>query len=68
MSYDAVNVYVDLMKSVEDEDASKRELRACVDAWEANRRLLTDAQWEELTMRRTDKVDILLLLRSVVLG
>ena len=56
------------MKSVEDEDASKRELRACVDAWEANRRLLTDAQWEELTMRRTDKVDILLLLRSIVLG
>ena len=47
MSYDAVNVYVDLMKSVEDEDASKRELRA---------------------MRRTDKVDILLLLRSIVLG
>ena len=52
MSYDAVNVYVDLMKSVE----------------EAEGGLVADAQWEGLTMRGTDKVDILLLLRSIVLG
>ena len=54
------------MKDVEDEN--KENLRKCIDQWEEDRKKLTAMQWEEMTMRKTDKMDILLMLRSIVVG
>ena len=66
VSYDAVSVYSEIMKDMEDEN--KENLRKCIDQWEEDRKKLTAMQWEEMTMRKTDKMDILLMLRSIVVG
>lgn len=50
------------------EDENKENLRKCIEKWEEDRKKLSATQWEEMTMRKTDKMDILLMLRSVVVG
>ena len=45
---------MEIMKDVK--DGNKEQLRECIE------------KWEELTMRKTDKMEILLMLRSVVAG
>ena len=61
-----MSVYVEIMKDVEDDN--KENLRKCIAKWEEDRAKLSATQWEELTMRKTDKMEILLMLRSVVVG
>lgn len=61
-----MSVYVEIMKDVK--DGNKEHLRECIEKWEEDGKKLDAAQWEELTMRKTDKMEILLMLRSVISG
>lgn len=57
---------MEIMKDVK--DGNKEHLREYIEKWEEDGKKLDAAQWEELTMRKTDKMEILLMLRSVVSG